>query len=94
MWTAQLCPPRCCVWPLPCLKRCARLGAVLFAVALLLTAQGCSSPSSTPAEIPPLPVLSSLQSMDRNGRAGVWMSSDDAGRLALWIYGVTGENGR
>ncbi len=87
------------------LPRCSKLGCAfwkgwmrsvrpVFAAVLLLTAQGCSLPSSTPAEIPPLPVLSSLQSMDRNGRAGVWMSSDDAGRLALWIYGVTGENGR
>lgn len=64
----------------------------IFAAAWLLTAQGCSSPSSTP-ETPPLPVLTSLQHATLGGTPGVWMNGDDAGRLALWIYDVTGEEG-
>ena len=63
-----------------------------FAVVWLLTAQGCSSLSST-REIPTLPVLTSLQRMELNGTPGVWMNSDDAGRLAQWIYEVTGNAG-
>lgn len=63
-----------------------------FAVVSLLILPGCSLPSSIPA--PTLPVLTSLQRAELNGTPGVWMSSDDAGRLAQWIYDVTGEAGR
>ena len=63
----------------------------ICAAALLLTAPGCSFPSSTPA--PALPVLTSLQRLELNGTPGVWMNSSDAGSLALWICNVTGECG-
>lgn len=63
------------------------------AAVLLLTAPGCSFLSST-LEIPSLPVLTTLQRLELNGTPGVWMSSDDAGRLAQWIYDVTGEAGQ
>ena len=65
----------------------------LFAVVLLMTVPGCSSASSTPEPLPSLPVLTSLQRMDLNGTPGVWMNIDDAGRLAVWIYDVTGNAG-
>lgn len=77
----------------PCLKRCGGLALALCAVALLLMVQGCSWGSST-REVPTLPVLTSLQRLELNGTPGVWMSSDDAGRLAQWIYDVTGEAGQ
>ena len=64
----------------------------IFAVAWLLTAQGCSSLSST-RPLPTLPVLTSLQRMELNKTPGLWMSSDDAGRLSLWIFQITGESG-
>ena len=88
LWLPRCLKPVCAFW-----KGWMRSARPIFVVALLLTAQGCSSLSSTPAEIPPLPVLSSLQRLEWNGREGVWMSGDDAGRLALWIYAVTGEEG-
>ena len=59
--------------------------------ALVLTAQGCSSTSSP---VPTLPVLTSLQRLTLDGTPGLWMSSEDAGRLAVWIYDVTGEDGQ
>ena len=62
------------------------------AVASLLMVPGCCSTSSTP--VPVLPVLTSLQRAELNGVPGVWMGSDDAGRLAQWIYDVTGETGQ
>lgn len=40
------------------------------------------------AKIPPLPVLTSLQRLEHQGVAGVWMDSRDAGTLALWLAGV------
>ena len=64
-----------------------------FVAVLLMTVPGCSYLSSTP-EIPSLPVLTSLQRLELNGVSGVWMDSSDAGRLAQWIYDVTGEAGR
>ena len=73
-------------------KKWTRRALPMCAAALLLTAQGCSSPSSTPA-LPTLPVLSSLQRLELNGTPGVWMNSDDAGRLSLWIFNATGECG-
>lgn len=67
-------------------------GMRLCVVVLLLTVPGCCWTSSgRGAE--PLPVLTSLSRAECEGVPGVWMSSDDAGRLALWIYGVTGEDG-
>ena len=63
-----------------------------FVAVLLMTVPGCSYLSSTP-EIPSLPVLTSLQRLELNGTPGVWMDSSDAGRLAQWIYDVTGEAG-
>ena len=74
-------------------KRWTRPALKTSVVALLLTAQGCCLGSSTP-EVPTLPVLASLQRLELNGVSGVWMNSDDAGRLAQWIYDVTGENGQ
>ena len=65
---------------------------LLFAAVWLLTAQGCSSTSSTP-EGPTLPALTSLQRLEHGGTPGVWMSGSDAGRLAQWIYDVSGETG-
>ncbi len=72
-------------------KTSTRRALPICVAALLLTAQGCSSPSSTPP--PALPVLTSLQRLELNGTPGVWMNSSDAGSLALWIYNVTGESG-
>ena len=75
----------------PCLKRCGGRALVLCAAVLLMMVQGCSWGSSTPA--PTLPTLTSLQRLELGGVPGVWMNSDDAGRLAVWIYDVTGEDG-
>ena len=77
----------------PCLKRCGGRALALCAAVLLMMVQGCSWGSST-QEVPTLPVLTSLQRLELNGTPGVWMSSDDAGRLAEWIYDVTGEAGQ
>ncbi len=65
----------------------------LFAVVLLMTVPGCSSASSTPDPLPGLPVLTSLQRLELNGAPGVWMNSEDAGQLAVWLHEVTGEEG-
>lgn len=68
----------------------------LCALALLLTAPGCCSTSSSPGmteDRPTLPVLTSLQRLTHDGTPGLWMSSEDAGRLAVWIYDVTGISG-
>ena len=92
MWTEKPFWPGFCAWRRPCLRPGARLAAGMCAAVLVMTVQGCSFPSSG-AEIPPLPVLTSVRKLELNGRAGLWMSSDDAGRLALWIYDVTGEGG-
>lgn len=62
------------------------------AAAVLLILPACCSSSST--QVPTLPVLKSLQRAELEGSPGVWMNSDDAGRLAQWIYDVTGENGQ
>lgn len=70
---------------------CGRAVTPLFASALLLTAPGCCSTSSTP-DIPTLPVLTSLQRLTLDGKPGVWMDDADAGQLAVWIYDVTGTN--
>lgn len=70
---------------------CGLAVTLLFASVLLLTVPGCCSISSTPA-IPTLPVLTSLQRLELNGTPGVWMDDADAGRLAVWIYDVTGTN--
>lgn len=88
----QLCLRPC--WRRECAfwKGWTRPVPALCVAALLTTVQGCSWTCSR--EIPALPVLTSLERVERNGREGVWMSGDDAGRLALWIYDVTGEVGR
>lgn len=65
---------------------------LIFAAVWLMTAPGCCSTSST-RDIPALPVLPSLQRASLNGTMGLWMDSDDAGRLATWIHDVTGEDG-
>lgn len=93
-----------CRMELPCWRNCwswdcgfwmrwMRRGLRIFVVVPLLTVQGCSWGSSTREEIPVLPLLPSLQRLEFRGTPGLWMSSDDAGRLALWIYEVTGEAG-
>lgn len=66
----------------------------LCAFALLTILAGCCWTSSTrgaTAELPPLPVLTSLQRLEHNGAPGLWMDSRDAGALALWIRTATGE---
>lgn len=84
---------RCLILGCVCLKRRMQTALLSSAVVLLMTAQGCSWDSSTP-DVPTLPVLTSLQRLELNRTPGVWMNSDDAGRLAQWIYDVTGEAGR
>ena len=46
------------------------------------------------ADMPALPVLTSLQRLTLDGTPGVWMDDADAGRLAVWIRDVTGETGQ
>lgn len=92
MWTGTLWPPVFSVWRRRCVRCCVRCAAGACAIALALTAQACSWNSSE--ELPTLPVLTSLQRLTLDGTPGVWMDSDDAGRLAVWIYDVTGEDGR
>lgn len=87
MWC--LCWKPCWAWDFGFWKRWTRPVLASFAAVWLLTAQGCSSPSSPPA----LPVLTSLQRLELHGTPGLWMDSGDAGRLAAWIYDVTGETG-
>ena len=82
-----------CSWACVCLKRRTLPALLSFAVGLLLILQGCSWDSSI-RDVSTLPVLESLQRATLNGNDGVWMSNDDAGRLAQWIYDVTGENGQ
>lgn len=77
---------------LPYSVRCGGRALMLCAAALLMMVQGCCWDSSTPV-VPTLPTLTSLQRLTKDGTPGVWMSSDDAGRLAVWIYDVTGEEG-
>lgn len=92
MWTGRpfsrlFLKPVCVFW-----KNWTRPPLLSFAVVLLMMVPGCCSTSSIPA--PTLPVLTSLQRLELNGVPGVWMSSSDAGRLAQWIYDVTGEAGQ
>ena len=93
MWAGGAGSQLSCSSSPPCSMRYGVRALLLCAAALLLTVQGCSWGSSTPAGIPPLPVLTSLQRLELNGTPGVWMNSDDAGRMALWIYNITGEDG-
>lgn len=92
MWAGRAGLRQSCSSSPPCLMRCGGRALALCAAVLLMMVQGCSWGSSTP-EVPTLPVLTSLQRLELNGTPGVWMSSDDAGRLAQWIYDVTGEEG-
>ena len=85
-----------CSWACVCLKRRTLPALLSFAVGLLMILPGCSWDSSARA-VPTLPVLESLQRLELDGMPGIWMNSDDAGRLAQWIYdvtSVTGENGQ
>ena len=68
------------------------LRLLISAVVSLLILPGCCSNSSTP-EVPPLPVLKSLQRAEMEGSTGLWMNEADAGTLASWIYSVTGVPG-
>ena len=70
MWTKKPFWPGFCAWRRPCLRPGARLAAGMCAAVLVMTVQGCSFPSSG-AEIPPLPVLTSLRKLELNGRAGL-----------------------
>ena len=90
MWLTSLdCSPRCWKWDSGSLFAWMRRGLLLFALAWLLILPGCLSASSAGrAEIPPTPVLCSLQRAELNGVRGVWMDERDAGELALWINGV------
>lgn len=92
MWAGRAGLRQSCSSSPPCLKRCGGRALALCAAVLLMTVQGCSWGSSTP-EVPTLPALTSLQRLELDGVPGVWMNSDDAGRLAVWIYDVTGEDG-
>lgn len=91
-WTGKCWLPDFCVSRRPCLRRCATIAVEACVIALALTAQGCSLSSSE--SVPTLPVLESLRRLSLNGTPGLWMNEDDAGRLAVWIYDVTGEDGR
>ena len=92
MWRhGRLFLPRCFGQVCGFWKKWTRRVLPICAAALLLTAQGCSYPSSTPA-LPTLPVLTSLQRLTLNGTPGIWMNSSDAGTLALWICNVTGDS--
>ena len=93
MWTGRHGLRRFCVWPRPCWIWCGVRAQAACAAVLLMMVQGCSFRSSTP-EMPTLPTLTSMQRLELNGVPGLWMSSDDAGRLAVWIYDVTGEVGK
>ena len=93
MWTGKDGLPLLYGWLRLALKLCGGCALIVYAAALLLTVPGCSSTSSARC-IPILPVLTSLQRLTLDGVPGVWMNSDDAGRLALWIYDVTGVDGR
>lgn len=91
MWTGKpLQPGHGDFWK-RCWRRWVAPACVLCVIVPLLTVQGCSWDSS--GALPALPVLNSLQRLELNGEPGLWMSSDDAGRLALWLYDVTGEDG-
>ena len=85
--------PRCFSWACACWNGWMRNVLLSFAVALLVTAWGCCSASSIPARVPTLPVLASLQRVTLDGTPGVWMDESDAGRLAVWVYDLTGEGG-
>ena len=94
MWTpGRLFSRHSCSWGCVCLKRLTRPALLSFAAVVLMILPGCCSLSSTP-EVPSLPVLPTLQRLELNGTPGVWMSGDDAGQLAQWIYDVTGEAGQ
>ena len=92
MWDGRDGSRQSCGSLLPSLMRFGWSVLLLCAAALLLTVPGCSWGSSTQV-VPTLPVLPSLQRLELNGTPGVWMNSDDAGSLAVWIYDVTGEEG-
>lgn len=85
--------PRCLSWGCGFWNGWTRSALTSFAVAWLLMAPGCCLDSSIPEAVPALPVLTSLQRLTLDGVPGVWMDSNDAGRLALWIYDVTGIEG-
>ena len=91
-WTGRRCVRRCLRWSGAWWRRRAAGVTQGFAVVLLLTVPGCCWDSSKPG-IPPLPVLTSLSRAQRGEEPGVWMNSEDAGRLGLWIYEITGEDG-
>ena len=71
-----------------------RIAWAICVSALLMTAPGCcwtpATPELTPAqERPSPPHLPSLKRHVLDGTPGVWMDSADAGRLALYLKGVT-----
>ena len=92
MWTGQPLSRPCLKWACACWKNWTRHALLISGSVLLVTVQGCSFPSST-RDMAPLPVLPSLQRMTLNGEPGVWMDDADAGRLAAWLYDVTGVAG-
>ena len=92
MWLAgRTCLRRLCGLLRRSCNICGSAVMPLSALALLLTVPGCCSTSSIP-DMPTLPVLNSLQRLTLDGTPGVWMDDADAGRLAVWIYDVTGTN--
>lgn len=84
LFSSPCCKPGCVCW-----KSWMRPVLLSFVAVWLLMVPGCCSTSSTP--VPTLPVLPSLQRATLDGTPGVWMDSDDAGRLAIWIHDVTGK---
>lgn len=92
MWTGRSGLQLFCRLPLSFLKPCVNGVLTVCASALLLMVAGCSWDSST-QELPTLPTLTSLQKAELDGVEGVWMDNDDAGRLSVWIYDVTGNDG-
>lgn len=66
-----------------------------LSVMCMLILSGCCASNSTPTQtqIPLLPTLQSIQPLTNNGNYGVWMSAEDAEKLSVWIYQVTGSTG-
>ena len=92
MWIGKSGLQLSCGLPLSFLRLCVNGVLIMCVSALLLTEAGCSWDNST-QELPTLPTLTSLQRAELDGVEGVWMDNDDAGRLSIWIYDITGNDG-
>lgn len=56
----------------------------MFVTALMLLS-ACSANPRERVNLQPRPILPTLERMSRGDQLGVWMSSDDAANLTLWI---------